>query len=314
MPTQAIDILKARKVIQNKINPTPLTYSEALSQISGAEVYLKWENLQKTGSYKPRGALYRASLLTADERNTGVITASAGNWALGIALACKLMGIEATICVPANTPRVKIERCRSLGADLVLYGRHYDEAYAHSQELTKETGKVYVSGTDDFNVIAGYGTLGLEILEDLPDVETIIAPVGSGGLLTGIATWAKTVNPAMRIIAAQSTATNTMHDCFKARGLLEVPIPPTMCEGLAGGITQLNLDNALRLFDDVVLCDEEQLREAILWVIKNERQVIEGSASVGPALILQQRLRFRPVEKVVIVISGGNIDLEVLAI
>jgi threonine dehydratase len=312
--TTAVDVLKARRVLTGLVNRTPLTHSKMLSEISGAEIYLKWENLQMTGSYKPRGALFRMSLLTPEERNRGVVTASAGNWALGVALGARNLGIKATICIPANTPKVKVERCRALGAEVVLHGRYFDEAYAYSQELAKKSSKPYLSGTDDYNVFAGHGTVGHEILEDMPDVETILCPVGGGGLLTGIAVWAKTINPKIRIIGAQSTAAHTMHECFRARKLVEVPVPPTICEGLAGGITQLNLDLALKWFDDIVLADEEKLKSAILWLLKNEHQVVEGSAVVGPAAILQGKIQLEKGEKVAVVISGGNIDMETLAL
>jgi len=314
MTTTAADVLKAKKALQGMINVTPLTYSKALSDASGAEVYLKWENMQKTGSYKPRGALYRMSKLSPEEKAKGVMTASAGNWALGVALGARSLGVKATICVPANTPKVKIERCKELGAEMVLHGRYFDEAFAHCQELVKATGRTYVSGTDDFDTFAGHGTVGYEILEALPEVETIVCPVGGGGLLTGIAVWAKTVNPNMRIIGAQSTAAYTLHECFRAKKLVEVPVPPTICEGLAGGITQLNLDLALKWFDDVVLADEGKLKDTILWLLKNERQVVEGSAAVGPAAIRQGRIKFRAGEKVAVVISGGNIDMDTLGL
>lgn len=314
MSTTAVDVLKARKALKGLINRTPLTFSRALSEITGAEVFLKWENLQMTGSYKPRGALFRMSLLTPEERNRGVVTASAGNWALGVALGAQNLGIKATICVPANTPKVKVDSCRALGAEVVLHGRYFDEAYTYCQELAKKSSKPYLSGTDDYNVFAGHGTVGHEILEDLPDVETILCPVGGGGLLTGIAVWAKTINPKIRIVGAQSTAAHTMHECFRARKLVEVPVPPTICEGLAGGITQLNLDLALKWFDDIVLADEEKLKSAILWLLKNERQVVEGSAVVGPAAIMQGKIKLEKGEKVAVVISGGNIDMETLGL
>ena len=313
-PFTAVDVLKARKAVSEAIERTPLTRSNGLSDLSGAEVYLKWENLQKTGSYKVRGALYRMSLLSDEERRKGVITASAGNWALGVALGARSLGISATICVPANTPRVKVDKCKALGAEIVLHGSYFDEAFAHCQKLAMSSGKTFVSGTDDFNVMAGHGTVGLEILEDLPDVGTIVCPVGGGGLLSGIATWAKTVNPAVRIIGTQSTAAHTLHECFKAKKLIDVPVPSTICEGLAGGITQLNLDLALRWFDDVVLADEERLKDAIIWIMRNERQIVEGSAVVGPASILQGKLEFDKGETVAIVISGGNIDLDRIGI
>jgi threonine dehydratase len=310
----AVAVLRARKAIQGLVEQTPLTHSKALSDISGAEVHLKWENLQKTGSYKPRGALYRMSLLTPEEASRGVITASAGNWALGVAMGARSLGIPATICVPTNTPKVKVEKCRALGAEVVLHGNFFDEAFSYSQELARKSGKFYVSGTDDLNVMAGHGTVGYEILEDLPDVDTIACPVGGGGLLSGIAAWAKTVNPKVRVIGVQSTAARTLFECYRAGRLVDVPVPPTICEGLAGGISQLNLDLALRFFDDVVLAEEERLRDALLWMLENERHVVEGSGIVGPAAMLQGVLGLRRGEKVAMVISGGNIDLSTLGL
>lgn len=314
MSITAVDVLKARKVQQGVVVKTPLTRSRFLSDVSGAEVYLKWENLQRTGAYKLRGAVYRMSLLSPEERRRGVITTSAGNWALGVALSAQAMGIRATICVPETTPKVKVERCRSYGAEVVLHGRYFDEAFAHCQDLAMKSDKTYVSGTDDFNTFAGYGTIGIEVSEELPDVDTYVIPVGGGGLATGIAVWAKTVNPAVRIVGAQSTAARTLYECYNARRLVDVPVPPTIAEGLAGGITQLNLDLALKYFDEVVLADEAELKSTILSVLRNERQVIEGSAAVGPAAIVQRKTSFRKGEKVVVVISGGNIDLDVLGL
>ncbi len=229
-------------------------------------------------------------------------------------MSAQAMGIKAVICVPETTPRVKVERCRAFGAEVVLHGRYFDEAFAFCQELAAKRDMTYVSGTDDYNTFAGHGTIALEVSEELPEVSTYLIPVGGGGLATGIAVWAKTVNPDVRVIGAQSTAARTMHECFRARGLVEVPVPPTMAEGLAGGITQLNLDLALRYIDDIVLAEESGLKDAIIWILRNERQVIEGSAAVGPAAILQRKVRFGAGEEVVVVISGGNTDLEMLGL
>ncbi len=314
MEVTPAEILKARKALVGLIDRTPLRHSQGLSELSGAEVHIKWENLQRTGSYKPRGALYRMSLLTREERGRGVITASAGNWALGVALAARSMGVAAKICVPANTPNVKVDRCRALGAEIVLHGSYFDESFAHAQELARKEGRVYVSGTDDHSVFAGHGTVGLEISEDMPDVEKVLVPIGGGGLMTGISCWMKSVAPGLKAIGVQSTAARTMYECFRARKLVDVPVPPTLCEGLAGGITQLNLDLALRYVDEVVLAEEGSLRGAIIWTMKNERQVVEGSGVVGIAAILQGKVKFSRGEKVAVVVSGGNIDLDRIGI
>ena len=310
----AVDILRARKVLEGVINKTALTLSKGLSDACGADVFVKWENLQKTGSYKPRGAFYRMDMLAPEERRKGVITISAGNFAVGVAWAAHMMGVKATIVVPENAAKVKVESCRALGAEVIVHGRYFDEANDYCKALMKKSDKVFVSGEDEFDVYAGHGTVGYEILEELPDVETILVPVGGGGLATGISCWAKTVNPKVRIIGVQSTAARTLYECFKAGKMVEVPVPPTICEGLAGGITQLMLDLALKNFDDIVLAEEEKLKSAILWLLRNERQLVEGSAVVGPAAILQRKIKFRKGEKVAVVVTGGNIDMEVLGL
>jgi len=311
----AVDVLRAWKALfGSTIRRTPLTQSRSLSEATGAEIHMKWENLQVTGSYKPRGALYRMGLLSSDERARGVMTASAGNWALGVAMAAQIMGVQATICVPTNTPKVKADRCRAFGAEVVLHGSYFDEASEHCQELSRAKGATYVSGTDDYDVFAGHGTVGVEILEDLPEVESILIPVGGGGLASGISCWAKTINPDIRIIGAQSTAAHTMHECFKARRLVDVPVPSTIAEGLAGGIAQLNLDLTLKLIDDIVLADEEDLLKTIRWVLAVERQVIEGSAAVGPAALLEKKVKVQHGEKMAVVVSGGNIDLDKIGV
>jgi threonine dehydratase len=310
----AVDILKARQALQGVVSRTPLTLSKGLSEASGAEVYVKWENLQKTGSYKPRGAFYRMNMLTPAERKKGVITISAGNFALGIAWVADLMGVEATIVVPENAAKVKVQQCRSLGAEVLVHGRYFDEANEYCRKLVEKNDRLFVPPEDDYDVYAGHGTVGYEILEDLPDVETILIPVGGGGLATGVSCWAKTVNPKIRIIGVQSTAAHTLHECFKARRMVDVQVPPTICEGLAGGITQLMLDLALKYFDDIVLAEEDMLKSAILWTLKNERQLLEGSAVVGPAAILQGKIKFRKGEKVAVVATGGNIDVEILGL
>lgn len=314
MVLTAVDVLRAHKNMEGVANRTPLTRSKALSDVSGAEIYLKWENLQKTGAYKFRGAYNKICSLSPEERKRGVITASSGNHALAISLASKLLGVKATVVVPVKAPRVKTERCRALGAELILKGANFDEALILCNELAEQTGAIYVPGTEDHKVMAGQGTVGFEILEDLPEVETIIVPVGGGGLSTGVGLWAKTVNPNIRIIGAQSTAARSMYECFKARRVFDLPVLPTLADGLAGQISQMALDHVLKYVDDIVLAEETELRNVILWILRNERQVIEGSAAVGPALILQRKVAFTPSEKTAIVISGGNIDMEILGL
>ncbi|MFQ5980169.1 MAG: threonine/serine dehydratase [Candidatus Heimdallarchaeota archaeon] len=308
----AIDILKAKKNLEKAIYRTPLTFSRKLSEISGAEVYLKWENLQKTGSFKIRGAYNKICSLTSEERSKGVITASAGNHAAAVALTAKMINVKATVVVPVNTPKVKIERCQALGAKVILWGAYYDESVVHCKELVAKTGAAFIPGFEDYQVIAGQGTIGCEILEEIPEIETIIVPIGGGGLISGIALYCKTLNPKIRVIGAQSTAAYTMSECFRAKKMVDVPVPPTIAEGLAGGIDQLTLDLVLEYVDEIVLAKEEDLKDSILWILEKERHVVEGSGIVGPAAILQRIVGFDQGEKVAVVISGGNIDIDML--
>ncbi len=312
MTLSAVEVLKARKNLESVVYRTPLTYSKRLSEISGAEIYLKWESLQKTGSFKPRGAYNKICSLTPEERSRGVITASAGNHALAVAFVTKKMGIKATVVVPENAPKVKVERCRALGAEVMLKGANYDESLIYCKKMVSKTGATYIPAFEDYKVIAGQGTIGCEILEEMPDTDTIIVPIGGGGLISGIALWAKTVKPKIRVVGVQSTAAYTMYECSKAKKIVDVPVPPTIADGLAGGISRTTLNLVLKYVDEIVLAEEKELKSAILWVLRNERQIVEGSGIVGPAAILQGKIRFMRGEKVIVVISGGNIDMELL--
>jgi threonine dehydratase len=314
MGLSAVEILKAKRNLMGVANRTPLTRSVGLSQLSGAEVYLKWENLQKTGAYKFRGAYNRVCSLTTDERKRGVITASSGNHALAVSLASQLLGVKATVVVPVSAPKVKIERCRALGANLVITGANFDESLVHCNELAARTGAIYVPGTEDYRVMAGQGTIACEILEEIPDIDAIITPVGGGGLIIGTGFWAKTINKEIRILGAQSTAARAMYESFKAGKVVEIPVVPTIADGLAGQISQMAFELASVHTDDILLAEEKELTNAILWILKNERQVIEGSAAVGPALILQKKIKLKKEEKVAVVVSGGNVDLDTLGL
>jgi threonine dehydratase len=312
MSFSAVEILKARKNLGRVVYRTPLTYSRKLSEISGAEIYLKWENLQKTGSFKLRGAYNKVSSLAPEERTKGVITASAGNHALAVAHVAKMMGIKATVVVPETAPKIKVQLCRAFEAEVVLKGANYDESVVYCKKMVSKTGATYIPSFDDYKVVAGQGTIGCEILEDMPETDTIIVPVGGGSLVSGIALLAKTVNPKIRVVGAQSTAAYTMYECFKAKKMVDVPVLPTIADGLAGGVSQMTLDLVLKYVDEIVLAKEEELKSVILWILKNERQIVEGSGAVGPAAVLQRKIRFKGGEKAVIVISGGNIDMELL--
>jgi len=276
MTLSPAEILKARKNLEGVVYRTPLTYSKKLSEISGAEVYLKWENLQKTGSFKLRGAYNKISSLTSEERSKGVITASAGNHALAVALVAKMMNLKAVVVVPETAPRIKVEQCRAFEAEVILKGANYDESVTYCKKMVSETGATYIPAFEDYKVIAGQGTIACEILEEMPDTNVILVPVGGGSLISGIALWAKTVNPDIRVVGVQSTAAYTMYECFRAKKIVEVPVPPTLADGLAGGISQMTLDLALKYVDEIVLAKEEELKKAILWVLKMNVKLWKG--------------------------------------
>ncbi len=314
MVLSAIEVLKAKKNLAGVAVRTPLTRSAGLSDIAGADVYLKWENQQRTGAYKFRGAYNKICSLSHGERDKGVITASSGNHALAVSLASKLLEVKATVVVPTSAPAIKINRCRELGADLVIKGANFDESLIHCMDLADRTGSVYVPGTEDHKIMAGQGTIACEILDDVPDINVIIAPVGGGGLISGLGAWAKTVNSKLRLVGAQSTDARAMYESLRSKKVVEIPVVPTLADGLAGQISQFALEHVLRYVDGILLAEEQGLKTAIIWVLSNERQVIEGSGAVGPALILQRRISFRQNDRVAIVVTGGNIDMKVLGL
>jgi len=223
MPFSVVEILKAKKNLEGVIYRTPITHSKRLSEITGADVYIKWENLQKTRSFKLRGAYNKIYSLTQEERRNAVITASTGNHALAVAFVAKMTGIMATVVVPENTPKTKVERSRTLEAEVRVKGSNYDESVIYCKKTVIESGATYISAFDDYEVIAGQGTIGYEILEELPETDTIIVPVGGGGLISGIALWIKTITPNIRVIGAQSTSAYTMYECYKAKKIVVRP-------------------------------------------------------------------------------------------
>lgn len=314
MVLSAIEVLKAKRNLAGIAVRTPLTRSAGLSDIAGAEVYLKWENQQRTGAYKFRGAYNKICSLPHEERDKGVITASSGNHALAVSLASRLLEVRATVVVPTSAPKVKIERCRELGANLVISGANFDESLVHCMELAKETGAIYVPGTEDHKIMAGQGTIACEILEDMPDTTVIVAPIGGGGLISGLGAWAKIVNPSLRLVGAQSTAARAMHESLRARRVVEIPVVQTLADGLAGQVSQFALDHVSKYVDETFLAEEAGLNPAIRWILSNERQVIEGSGAVGPALILQRKVSFDTGDRVAVVITGGNIDMGILGL
>jgi threonine dehydratase len=307
------DIYLAHRRLRDIVRRTPLEPSPFFSEACGGEVYLKLENLQLTGSFKIRGALNKMLQLSPEERRRGVVTASAGNHAQGIGYAAKMLGIRATIVVPRNTPKTKVEAIRRYGVDLIIHGENYDEAERKARELERELSKVYVSPYNDYEIIAGQGTVGLEMWEEKNDLEVVLVPVGGGGLISGVALALKSLNPDIEIIGVQSKASPVMHESIKQGKIVEIPLEESIAEGLHGGIEEgsVTFDLVKELVDDIILVEEEDIGNAIALLLEHHHQVAEGAGAVGLAALMTDAKRFNG-RKIGVVISGGNIDISLI--
>jgi threonine dehydratase len=302
------EIFATEKRIRDYKYYTPLRFSHILSEQLGKEIYLKLENWQHTGAFKFRGALSRISLLSKDERDRGIITSSSGNHGLGVAAAAQIYGAKATVVLPENTPDAKTKPLKYYGANLVLHGEVYEEAEEEAHRLEKERGLTFVHGFEDPIVVAGQGTVGLEIFQQLPDAECVIVPVGGGGLIGGIAVAIKLLNPDIKLYGVQSVASPPMYESYRAGKMVEAPVLPTIAEGLAGRWGgKLGLELCLKFVDDMFLVEEDDIKDAIRYLLEKEKLIVEGSGAVGIAALLTGKLKPKE-KKIVLVISGGNIS------
>jgi threonine dehydratase len=308
------DIQNAQRTIRPYLFRTPLRDSFLLSERVGALVFLKLENWQVTGSFKPRGALNRMALMTADERARAIVTASAGNHALGVGFAARALNISpAMIFVPRTAPRAKIDKLRQFPVEVRAVGETYDDAHRAAEQYQRETGATFIHAYDDPRTVAGQGTIGLEILEDLPDVDAILVPVGGGGMIAGIAVAVKALAPSVKIIAVQPAASPALRDSLReGKCYEEYAAAPTICDGLAGGIGKIVFEVGQRgLIDDVVIVEEVETRAAIRALAETQQLIVEGSGAVGVAALLAGKIKLNG-KRVAAVLSGGNIDLELL--
>jgi threonine dehydratase len=307
-----IDVEAARERIRGWVWQTPLAPSAWLSEAVGRPVLLKCENRQETGSFKARGALNFLLQLSPDERERGVVTASAGNHGQAVAWAAARLGIPATVALPLDAVPVKVARTRSWGATVVEHGHGYDEAHGYAENLAAETGMVYVPAFDHPWVIAGQGTVALEILEQQPDIALLVVPVGGGGLVSGVALAMSGRAPRVGVLGVQSDRTKAMHDALGAGRLVPVATPPTLADGLAGEVCQATLDLCRALDVPVRLVPEDTILPAIGETLVREHLAVEGSAAVAVAAVLQGLLP--PGDgPVALVLSGGNVDPDALA-
>jgi len=306
------DIQNARKLLQDQVKKTPLVRSQYLSGLTGSDVYLKLENLQLTNAFKIRGALNRMMNLTDEEKARGIIAASSGNHAQAVSIGAEKLNVTATVVVPETTPRIKVEKIRKHKVDLILYGKQYDYAEEYAKKLAKERGLTFVSSYNDPFLVAGQGTVGLEILEDLPTADSIVVPVSGGSILSGVAVAAKSIKPSIEILGVQPENVAAMYYCLKAGKIINVPMKHTMAEGLDGNIEQgcITFELIQRYVDEILLTNEEAIKKMIRLLWEKEKQVVEASGAVAIAPIVETPNRFAG-KRTVAVITGGNIDDEV---
>ena len=307
------DIQAARERMRGTIRQSPAAYSEILSREAGNEIYLKLENLHVTGSYKERGALNGILSLRAEQQARGVIAASAGNHAQAVAYHAGRLGIRAQIVMPLYTPLVKVSNTQGWGAEVVLHGENFDEALSEARRRSAADGMTFLHAFNDAAVIAGQGTLGLELLEQIPDLEAVVVPVGGGGLIGGVACAIKENRPEVRVVGVEPEVLRSMDMALKARKPVELPAAPTIADGVAvRRVGDLTLEMALKYVDEMASVDDEEIAMAILRLLEKQKTLAEGAAAVGVAALLHHRTSLRG-KKVAVVISGGNIDVTLLA-
>lgn len=306
------EIKKAREVIQDEIYQTPLLPSKSLSNARNNQVFFKPENMQKTGSFKVRGAFNKLAHLSEEEKSKGVIASSAGNHAQGVALAASANGVEATIVMPIDAPTSKIIATEGYGANVILAGDTFDEAGERMREIQEETGATLLHAFNDAHVVAGQGTVGLEILEELEDVDAILVPVGGGGLIAGIALAAKSLKPDVKIIGVEAETCNSMKQSLKEGNVMRCSGGKTIADGIAvnepGRIT---FDLVKQYVDEIVTVTEDEIKKAIFKLVEKEKMIVEGGGAVTTAALMSDKIEMEN-SKIVALVSGGNIDMNLV--
>jgi len=308
-------IYQAHERIKDVVVETPFAYAPRLSEECGIEVYLKKENLQVTGAFKIRGAYNKIATLSEAERERGVIAASAGNHAQGVAMAAQIFGIKAQIVMPESTPLTKINGVRYYGAEVILAGSNYDEAYAYAAGYGSEHGLVFVHPFADEAVMAGQGTIALEMLETISDLDAIVIPVGGGGLISGMASAIKALAPQIEVIGVSALGAPAMKESFDAKRAIDSTTVRTIADGIAVRDTsEVTLGHIIETVDRFVSVDDEEIANAILFLLERQKLVVEGAGAVGVAALLHGRLDDLSGKKVGTVLSGGNMDVTLLSI
>lgn len=298
---------EASEIVKKVTLETKLVYSDYLSAQTGNRVYLKPENMQFTGAYKVRGAYYKMSTLSEEERQRGLITASAGNHAQGVAYAAKCYGVKSTIVMPTTTPLMKVNRTKSYGAEVVLYGDVYDEACTKAYELAKEHGYTFIHPFDDLTVATGQGTIAMEIFKELPLVDYILVPIGGGGLATGVSTLSKLLNPKIKVIGVEPAGANCMQESLKQGKVVTLPSVNTIADGTAVKTPGSNIFSYIQEnLDGIITVDDHDLVVAFLDMVENHKMVVENSGLLSVAALKQLQVRDK---RIVSILSGGNMDV-----
>lgn len=312
MKVEIKDIQEAKVKIEGYIRQTELDHSVSCSKLVGENVYYKFENTQWTGSFKIRGAANKILSLSEEEKSKGVIASSAGNHAQGVALSASKAGIKAVICMPENAPMVKVQASRNYGAEVVLQGDVVDDSHLLAKKLVQEKGYVYIHPYEDEKVIAGQGTLGLELMSQMADLDCVVVPIGGGGLISGISVAVKSLNPKCRVIGVQAEKAPGMKNLYKKENLFQMT-SPTIADGIAiKNPSQVMYDSFINKYvDDVVSVNDDQIAESMVFLLERAKAVVEGAGAVGLAALMNQKVKLG--KKNAVVLSGGNIDLNIIA-
>ncbi|WP_137288993.1 threonine ammonia-lyase [Natronorubrum halophilum] len=307
------DILEARERVRETSRHTPLECSHTYSSMTGADVRLKLENFQRTGAFKIRGATNRIATLSESQKDVGVVTASAGNHAQGVALAATRSGVDSKIVMPKHAPISKVKATRNYGAEVVLSGRDYNEAAERAHEIEREEGRTYVHAFDDEDIMAGQGTIGLEILEDCPDVETVVVPIGGGGLISGIATAIKEQKPETRVIGVQADGASSAARSLEKGERISLDGVDTIADGIATrSVGERTFPYIQKYVDEVVTVSDPEIAVALVYLLERSKTLVEGAGAVPLAAVLFEAFEYDDDEVIVPALCGGNIDLNTL--
>jgi len=308
------DVQAARERIRDALYLSPCARTETLSRVTRTQAFLKLDNLQMTGAYKERGALNKLLTLGAPERARGLIAASAGNHAQAVAYHAGRLGVLATIVMPETTPIMKVANTRGHGARVVLFGSNFDEAYSEARRMEREEGLTFIHPFDDEVVIAGQGTLGLEVVEQVPGLDAVLVPVGGGGLISGVAVAVKALCPDVKVIGVEAEVLACMQAAIEAGELVTLDAASTLADGIAvKRAGEITFEHVQALVDDIVTVSEEEIASSILYLLEKEKTVVEGAGAVGVAALMHHKLPGLEGKRVCSVISGGNIDVNVVA-